>query len=481
MNLINKIKNYNKLPEPVKASLWYTVCSVLQKGVALLATPIFTRLMTQEQYGEYSVFLSWYNILIIIATLNMYTGAYEKGLLLYEKDERSFTSSMLGLCTTLTTVVLAVYLLAIDFWTKLLDISPLLMGAMFLWLYTTPALQFWAARERFSYHYKKYVGITLATSILSIVIGIVSVISTEHKTEARAISDVMVKSLFYICFYGLLMSQGKKFFRKDYWKYGILFNLPLIPHYLSTFLLNQADRIMIDKMVGSGPAAIYSIAYTISTMMMLIITAINNSLVPYVYKAINGGTHKKVAKATQPLFLLVGVLCIITMCFAPEVIFVFAGPEYAEAIWVIPPIAASVYFIFVYSAFSTVGYYYQRTTNIALASCISAVANIILNFIFIKLFGYYAAGYTTLVCYMLLSLVHYLLYKKVLREELDNTKAIHDLRAIVMVGILVMVVMLIMLLTYKWFLVRYSLVLIATVVAVIKRRQLTAMLGALKK
>ena len=41
------------------------------------------------------------------------------------------------------------------------------------------------------------------------------------------------------------------------------------------------------------------------------------------------------------------------------------------------------------------------------ASMAAAGANVVLNFIFIRLFGYIAAGYTTLACYMLyLSLIH---------------------------------------------------------------------------
>ena len=85
-----------------------------------------------------------------------------------------------------------------------------------------------------------------------------------------------------------------------------------------------------------------------------------------------------------------------TMAFAPEVILIFAGKKYMDAIYVIPPIACSVYFIFVYSLYSTIEYYYQKTKSIALATTISAILNLLLNTVCIEKFGYYAAGYTTL-------------------------------------------------------------------------------------
>ena len=50
--LIEKIKS---MPVTVKASVAYTICSVLQKGLVIITMPLFTRLLTQEQYGQYTV------------------------------------------------------------------------------------------------------------------------------------------------------------------------------------------------------------------------------------------------------------------------------------------------------------------------------------------------------------------------------------------------------------------------------------------
>ncbi len=480
MSIIHKLKNYRNLPEPVKASMWYTVSNVLRKGIGLLATPIFTRMMTKGQYGTYSIFLSWYNILGIFTGLNLYQNSYDKGLLLYEKDEKAFTSSMVGLCFTLCTGALVVYLLFYDFWDNLLRLSPPMMLAMFLLLYADPAAEFWGARERFNYRYKKYVAMTVSTTVLSLVLGVICVSMTDHKTAARIYSDIAAKSLFPAILFFMLLTQGKCFYRKEYWHYGLRFNLPLIPHYLSTFILNQADRIMIGDMVGDDAAAVYSVAYTISTVMILVTNAINQSLVPYIYKAINSDTPEKVGGSTRMLFVLVSMLSILTMCFAPEIIFLFAGKGYAEAIWVIPPIAASVYFIFCYTMFSTIEYYYMRTGMIALASCGCAAANLVLNYIFIRLFGYYAAGYTTLACYILLTLMHYIFYRKTIRQELPGVKSLHDLKTVVLWGGITLAVMLVMTLTYGYWYVRYGLLAVIALVLVCKRKALLKSIRALR-
>ena len=52
---MNKIlKKYNDIPIAAKAALWFVFCNVLQKCVALITTPVFTRLMTPDQYGQFS-------------------------------------------------------------------------------------------------------------------------------------------------------------------------------------------------------------------------------------------------------------------------------------------------------------------------------------------------------------------------------------------------------------------------------------------
>ena len=43
------IKKYQELSIVVKASLWFTVCNILQKGISMLTVPIFTRMMSIEE------------------------------------------------------------------------------------------------------------------------------------------------------------------------------------------------------------------------------------------------------------------------------------------------------------------------------------------------------------------------------------------------------------------------------------------------
>ena len=319
-----------------------------------------------------------------------------------------------------------------------------------------PAIELWGAQQRFDYKFKSFVSLSLAMSILSILVAVVAVLTSSYKIEARVFSDVAIKAIFSGALFVLIFVTGKCFYKKDYWKYSIVFNLPLIPHYISHYILNQSDRIMIGRMVGNTQAAYYSVAYTISTVIFLIINAINNSLTPYIYKTIASGDGEKIKTNTQPLIIFVAVLCTITMFFAPEVILVFAGNNYLDAIYVIPPIAASIFFIFLYSLFSIIEYYYQKTVLIALATCVCALLNLLLNYLCINIYGYYAAGYTTLICYIALAFFHYVFYKRILRK-LGYNKDLFDIKIVIYSSFSVISLMFIVLLIYQLIWLRYGL------------------------
>ncbi|NSE01625.1 oligosaccharide flippase family protein [Fusicatenibacter saccharivorans] len=92
---MNKIlKKYNDIPIAAKAALWFVFCNVLQKCVALITTPVFTRLMTPDQYGQFSIYNSWLQIFTIITTLRLNWGVFNKGMSKYKEDRDVYTVTM---------------------------------------------------------------------------------------------------------------------------------------------------------------------------------------------------------------------------------------------------------------------------------------------------------------------------------------------------------------------------------------------------
>ena len=59
---------------PARASAAYTAISLFSKACAFVFTPIFTRLLTAEEYGEFSLFLSCLSLLTVVGGLELSGG-----------------------------------------------------------------------------------------------------------------------------------------------------------------------------------------------------------------------------------------------------------------------------------------------------------------------------------------------------------------------------------------------------------------------
>lgn len=470
-NLINK---YNRMPVQVKASFWFLICAFLQKGISMITTPIFTRLLTTIEYGQYNVFNSWLGIITIFVSMNLAGGVYTQGLVKFDNDRHVFASSLQGLTFILTIFWTIVYLLFIDFWNSLFNLTTVQMFAMLVMIWISAVFNLWANDQRVDYKYKALVIITLLVSIAKPVVGIIFVINADDKVTARILGLVLIELIGYSWVSIISFKKGKTFFSGKYWKYAILFNLPLIPHYLSQIVLNSADRIMISNLVGDGEAGIYSLAYSLSSIMTIFNMALMQTLNPWIYKKIKEKKYCDIAPIAYISLIIIAVANLCLILIAPEAVAIFAPKSYYDAIWVIPPVALSVYFMYSYDLFAKFAFYFEKTNLIMIASVVGAFLNIVLNYIFIKMFGYITAGYTTLVCYLIYSIAHYILMNIICNKYCDCIRP-YETKKIISITVLFVVIGFIFLLTYNYPAIRYGLILVAAFLAIINRNAIISL------
>lgn len=464
------LTKYKRIPVQIKASFWFLVCAFLQKGISVITTPIFTRLLSTAEYGQYNVFNSWLGIITIFVSLNLSYGVYTQGLVKFENEEKAFSSSMQGLSMILVASWTVGYLLFRRFWNDLFSLTSIQMFSLLVMIWANAAFGFWASSQRVHYRYKLLVLVTVVMSMAKPMTGIFFVIHATDKVTARILSLALVELIGYSAFFWVQMVQGKKIFCFKFWKHALLFNLPLIPHYLSQTVLNSADRIMIERMVSAEKAGIYSLAYSISLIMTLFNSALMQTFSPWIYKKIKAKRIEDIAPIAYITLVAIAGVNIFLIAFAPEAVAIFAPASYYDAIWVIPPVAMSVYFMYSYDLFAKFAFYFEKTNFIMAGSVLGATLNIVLNYIFINQFGYRAAGYTTLVCFMVYSIGHYIFMNRVCKEFCDGVRP-YSVKIYLLITISFMLVGFILLFTYKHMLLRYgiSIVLIGVIVLIRKR------------
>lgn len=463
--LIKKgIQAFQGMSVQVKASMAFMAVNFMQKGVSFLTAPIFTRLLTTEEYGVITIYSSWLDVIGIFAMFGLYNNVYCRGILEFKEDKRNFTFSLLSLSNVITLAVFVLVWGVNRYLFRFLDVPDILILFMFFSFLLEPAFEFWKTDQRFDYKYKLLCFFMVLVMVFAPTISIAGIyLFPDHKVEARIIGAQIITLILSAGCYVLEVMRSDRRPKTKYWKYAVLYNLPLIPYFLSSYILSSSDRLMIGYFWGEGKAGIYGIAYTMSAVANIVWSSINATLVPTIYKRCDEGRRHTLSDLIIPIIAGYAGVCALIMLLSPEIIAFLAPSSYGEGMYIIPVIVGGVFYMSIFSIFSNIIYYEKKPKYVMGAGVAAAVMNFILNLIFIPTMGYFAAGYTTLASYLLQVGWSYLAVKKVTGES------VYDSKKLGIIGLIVLLMSIFTPVLYPYTWARWGILLVILVVIFLKR------------
>ena len=447
----------------------------MTSGISFLLTPLFTRIMDTEQYGFVTRYNSWHYILEVFALLGMASvGAFNVGLNDYRDRRDRFVSGMLIVCNVATILTFGTILFIKYFFFRTIVLPAVMLIIMFVGYMISPALTFYIARCRYEYKYKPAAAATIISVLIGQGLSVVLVIlaSGDNPPFSMAQSDLKVLGVTVglvvvaLPLYIFAIKRGGIKPDLKMVKSMTVFALPLLPHYLALHVMNGADRIMVGNLVSDGAAAKYGVASAIGYAASYIWTAVNGSLMPFVFEKKNAGDIESIRKVTKLIVTAYAGLVILVSLAAPEILKILAPEEYAEGLKAIPPIVAMIFLNALYNIYASIEFYYKRSVGIAVSTIIAAIVNIILNLIFIPQYGLIAAAYTTLVANAVLTFCHYLGYRRCCKEKLFSD------RGFLLISVLCTALCLGTAFLYELNAVRYVIIALMIVIMLVKHRTL---------
>lgn len=401
--------------QALKSGVWYTIANFILRGAVFLTTPIFTRILSKSDVGIFSNYSSWISILIIIFTLEIPASLNLARFDFKDKlDEYISSSLLLSTCFTISFFVIG--FIFKDFFIHYIGVSDSAYYLIFLYILLFPALEMYQLKWRIQYKYKMSVLLSILSTVLSLVFSLLLTFLIDNKLNGRIygfyLPVVVIDLVFYI--YIFVRCPHINF---RYWPYILKISFPLVWHLLATQLLQSSDRIMITNMCGEEYNAIYTVAGTCSIIPQVLWASMNNAWSPWAYEQMELREYDKLRKASKPYSLFFGLITFALLLIGPEILFLLGGDDYMIGLNLMPVLIISYVFQFMYSLFVNIEFYHRKQYIIALSTIIAAVVNIALNFIFIPIFGYEVAAYTTLVGYILMFLIHFCVVKFYLKAN----------------------------------------------------------------
>lgn len=422
----------------IKSGLWYTVSNFLTKGLVFLTTPLFTRLLTQEEFGAFSNFTSWLNILIAVVTLNVEASLisarfdYEDRLDSYVFSALSLSSISVLICA----VIANIFMGPISRW---MSLDPLYINFMFAYLFFFPAFQLFQTQERFFFRYKNSVLLSVTSSGGACLMALVLVFLMNNRLSGRILGHVAPTILIGLALYFYIAKKGK---RIDFgvYKYVLKVCLPYIPHLLSMTVLTSVGKIMITNLCGEKENALFSVAYSVAMIVTLFLTALNGAYSPWLAEKLAQEKYGEVRKTSKYYIALFMFFGLGLMLLAPEVLFIMGGRAYMEAKTVMVPVALGCMCQFLYTMFVNVEQFCKKTVGMAVASLSAAGLNYVLNLLLIPRYGYVAAAYAALLGYLWLLGAHMLLVRLINKQEVYSYRFVFAMvAALALAGALMLV------------------------------------------
>lgn len=477
---VNLIKKYGKVSKEVKASVAYTIGNILTKCLSLITLPIFARILTTEEYGLSTVYASTAAVVVIFTSLQLPHGSLNTAMIRFKDDRKGYLSSICAITATLTLLYILLCCIFKNIMEEWLDLPFFLIVLMGIEMLFQTCSVAWMGYQRFEYKYKSVVLVSVGTSVLSVALSLIAVLFSNNKGIARVCANSFAVCSVGLVIFVLLLKNGRNPFKREYWKYAISFNVPLIPYYLSQVVFNQSDRLMVDRICGRGDAAIYGVAYSLATVLTFIVSSIHSSYTPWIFERIDKKELQSNRRVTIMLscgiaFLLLGIIAL-----APEIVYIMAGEKYVNAIWAVPPIAMSILLLYYAGLFDCLLFFYESKFFLAVAAIASAVINLILNYLFIPRFGFVAAAYTTMISYIILVVIDYLYMLKICKDQ-GIDRRIYDVKGLGTVFFVFSVLGFTSMFLYEFPWIRYSIIFVVIALMVVFRKVFMQLFRMIRK
>lgn len=479
--MIDIKRRYHDMPKAAKAALWFTFCNFFVTGLSFLTAPIFTRLLPPEEYGTLTLYVTYEQIIIIVATWEIQLGAYQKGLFKYDNWSQYSQSTLL----LINLLSIAFYIFVVIFYKSFYSFTLISFSTLtLLFIYTlfSPAYICWTTRKRTEYEYIKVVGMSILYSLCNIVIPLFSIILIKPTAIVKYNATLITSIVLFVYFYVTTIIKKDERLKwstiKPQWIFMLIYEAPLVLHSLSYLVLGQADRVMIGKMVGERQAAFYGVAYTLASAVTILQSSLNQALTPWRFQKLKERDYKIINTNTNFLLIIMGGAILFVVLIAPEIMKLLFTKSYFEAVWSIPPVAISVFFMFLYSSFVSIESYYEKTKYIMYVSVACGLVNIGLNYLLIPVLGYIVCGYTTLFSYILFATLHYLCMRRVCKKLIPGV-SIFSLWSIVLISIGVVCVSVLITIFYPNWMIRYGMLFALIILAFTYRAKIKGKISLL--
>lgn len=336
LNMKNQV-NYKK------ASSYYLIGNIFNKGISFLTVPIFTRILSTYDYGIINTYNSWVGILAMVMGFALHMGIRAAFIDYQEKIDDVMTT--ITAFTFISAVSIGGILLFV------MNVLPINVNTMLVFLcllqgFATAIIDDYLMYLMMQYRYRFRTMLMILPNFISafLSMGVIIFVMKSNQYLGRIIPTCMVYLMFSVCIIILIFIKNQKI-HWNYLSYALKISAPLIVHGIALNILSQSDRMMITWLADASETGIYSLVYNFGMISMVITTSFEGVWVPWFttklkQESVDTINRLAVSYVNFMTYVMVGFILV-----GPEALKLLASKQYWEGISIIPAVVISNYLI----------------------------------------------------------------------------------------------------------------------------------------
>lgn len=394
----------NKKKELAKNTIIISIGKICTQLITFLLLPLYTSVLSTKEYGIVDLIATLVTLLVPIITLQLEQGLFRE--LIEVREDKEKTSKILSSginCMLLQIVIFLLVFTVVSFFIKneykyllAIDVVVYIISSIFL-----QVARGIGSNDKYAFGSFLCAFSTIAFNILFLVVFKFGVYGMLYGT--------ILGYVFCACYLFLSIKIYKYYsFRKaenNVIKKILKYTIPLVPNAISWWVFNASDRLIVSTILGLSFTGLLSAALKFSNIVTAAYNVFHISWVESISLHIKDKDISEFFNSTFNVILSFFVSIIIGIIgFMPFAFPILINNKFAFSYNLIPIAMIAAIFHIIVSLETAVYYGYKDSKSIANTAVVSAIINVIVHLVLIKIIGLYAAVTSTFVAYFIMSM-----------------------------------------------------------------------------
>lgn len=380
----------------------FALGSLGSKLVLFLLLPVYTHVLTDSEYGVADLVFTMGDLLLPVISLAIYNGLLRFGLIKGKKENALLVSTVIFLVGSLAAIALTPLF---GFYPAIKNWKWFLCGHVIVHFARNSALVYLKVKNR----NKTYAILSIFQALLLIGLNVLFLVVLKIGIPGYLLSTILSNAalaVLAILLSGMFSDFKSAKFEKPLFKEMVGYSVPFIFNDVSWWIIHSSDKIMIERMIDESKLGLYTAASKIPSLVNTVTAIFSQAWGLASIKEFDSTNDSKFYKDvfnyySAAVFGFTIALVAVTKPFMR----IYVGSDFTDSWHFVPLLLVGAAFAAISTFAGNMFGAIKQSKPIMTSTLIAGAANIVINYLLIRVIGVNGAVIGTVSAYLIVAVI----------------------------------------------------------------------------